>query len=126
MGVRDGRVVAHPDDAPRSPLGYAIDADGLRLVLDRLHAELPGTPLLISEYGLGTDDDAERARYIERGLDIARDALARGVDLRGFFHWTGVDNYEWLLGYDVAFGVIDRERAVRPSAAVLRRAACSG
>lgn len=123
VGVRDGQIAIHPDNAPRSPLGYAVFADGLRLVLDRLHAELPGTPLLISEYGIGTDDDAQRADYIDRGLAIARDALDRGIELRGFFHWTGVDNYEWLLGYDVAFGVIDRERRVRPSAALLRAAA---
>ena len=44
------------------------------------------------------------------------DALDRGVDVRGFFHWTGVDNYEWLHGYDVDFGIIDRDRNVRPSA----------
>ncbi len=125
FGIRAGQIVAYPENAPRSPLGYAIDADGLRLVLDRLHAELPGTPLLISEYGLGTADDSERARYIELGLAIARDALAHGIDLRGFFHWTGVDNYEWLLGYDVAFGLIDRERIVRPSAQLLRSTARS-
>ena len=43
--------------------------------------------------------------------------------MRGFFHWTGVDNYEWLHGYDVAFGIIDRDRNVRPSALVLKREA---
>ncbi len=123
MAVRGGRVVPHPEDAARSPLGYAIHADGLRLVLERLHAELPRTPLLISEYGIGTDDDAQRAAYLRDGLAIAADALARGIDLRGFFHWTGVDNYEWLLGYDVAFGLFDRARNLRPSARVLRDAA---
>ncbi len=70
-------------------------------MLDRLHAELPNTPLLVAEYGVGTDEDA----------------------VRGFFHWTAVDNYEWLLGYDVAFGLFDRERKPRPSARVLEREA---
>jgi beta-glucosidase len=92
-------------------------------VLDRLHTELPATPLLVCEYGIGTDDDNERAEYIERGLAIVNERIARGIDVRGFFHWTGVDNYEWLHGYDVAFGIIDRDRNVRPSAAVLRREA---
>ena len=116
LGVRaDGRLAAHPADAPRSPLGYGIWAPGLRLVLDRLHAELPGRPLLISEFGLGTDDDAERCAYLREGLQIAREALADGVDLRGFFHWTGVDNYEWLHGYSVPFGLFDRDRRPRPS-----------
>jgi beta-glucosidase len=106
-----------------SPLGYGVWADGLELVLEKLHAELPGMPLLVAEYGIGTDDDAQRAAYIERGVEIVHDAIARGIDVRGFFHWTGVDNYEWLHGYDVAFGLIDRDRTVRPSAEVLRREA---
>jgi beta-glucosidase len=125
IGVAAGRMVAHPADAPRSPLGYAIWADGLDLVLDRLHDELPGTPLVVAEYGIGTDDDELRADYIARGLEITRDAIRRGIDVRGFFHWTGVDNYEWLHGYDVSFGIVDRTRAVRPSAAVLARASSS-
>jgi beta-glucosidase len=125
MGVAAGRIVVHPADAPRSPLGYAIWADGLGLILDRLHAELPGTPLLVAEYGIGTDDDEQRASYLARGLQIAQDAIGRGVDLRGFFHWTGVDNYEWLHGYAVPFGIIDAARTVRPSAAVLARASTS-
>ncbi len=103
-----------------SPLGYAIWPDGLGLVLDRLHHELPGTPLLIAEYGLGTDDDSLRARYLADGLRVTADAIARGVDVRGLFHWTAVDNYEWRHGYEVKFGLIDRQRRVRPSAATLQ------
>ena len=123
MGVAGGRMTIHPTDAPVSPLGYAIWAEGLGLVLDRLHSELAGTPLLVCEYGIGTDDDSERAAYVTRGLEIVNERIARGVDVRGFFHWTGVDNYEWLHGYDVSFGIIDRDRNVRSSADVLRREA---
>jgi len=121
LGVKHGEIALHPPGAPVSPLGYGIWADGLGRVLDDLHTALPGVPLLVAEYGIGTDDDAERARYIERGLAITRDALARGIDVRGFFHWTAVDNYEWLHGYDVRFGIMDRERKVRASARVLAR-----
>jgi beta-glucosidase len=126
LGVRAGRLIPHPTDAPRSPLGYAIWADGLRLVLDRLHGELPGVPLLVAEYGIGTDDDTVRAAYLERGLQVANDAIRRGIDLRGLFHWTAVDNYEWLHGFDVAFGIIDRDRKIRPSAQALKREAGDG
>jgi beta-glucosidase len=81
------------------------------------------TPLLVAEYGIGTDDDARRAANLARGLEIVCDAIERGIDVRGLFQWTGVDNYEWLRGYDVAFGIIDRDRTVRPSARVLQEAA---
>ena len=122
-GVRDGRFVPYPTDAPRSPLGYGIWADGLGLVLDRLHQELPGVPLLVGEYGIGTDDDTVRAAYLEQGLRITNDAIARGIDIRGLFHWTAIDNYEWLHGYDVSFGIVERSRTIRPSALVLQREA---
>ncbi len=122
LGVEQGRLVVHPSDAPVSPLGYGIWADGLRVVLDHLHAELPGAPLLVGEYGIGTADDEQRAAYLRRGLEVVHEAIADGIDVRGFFHWTAVDNYEWHHGYDsaAAFGLIDRDRNVRRSAQVLR------
>jgi beta-glucosidase len=125
MGVQGGRLAIQPPGAPLSPLGYGIWADGVGLVLSRLHAELPGVPLLVAEYGIGTDDDDLRADYLHRGLAVINEAIERGIDVRGIFHWTAVDNYEWLHGYDVSFGIIDRDRAVRPSALVLQREAQS-
>jgi beta-glucosidase len=123
IGVTEGRVVPYPADAPRSPLGYGIWPDGLDLVLSRLAEEVAGVPLLVAEYGIGTDDDEARAAYLAEGLNIVHAALGRGIDIRGFLHWTGVDNYEWRHGYDVSFGLIDRDRQVRPSARVLAREA---
>jgi len=123
MGVHHGRLAIHPPDASNSPLGYGIWADGVGLVLDRLHAELPGAPLPVAEYGIGTDDDDLRADYLQRGLTVVHEAIERGIDVRGIFHWTAVDNYEWLHGYDVSFGIMDRDRNVRPSARVLQQEA---
>jgi beta-glucosidase len=121
LGVAGGNVVVHPKGASRSPLGYGIWPDGVGLVLERLHAEVPGTPLLVAELGIGTDDDAERAAYLERALAVIHQAIGRGIEVRGVFHWTSVDNYEWTYGYDVRFGIIDRDRNVKPSAQVLAR-----
>ena len=121
IGVADGRMVPYPAHAPVSALGYGIAPEGLDMVLTRLAEELPDTPLLVAEYGIGTDDDAIRAKYLSDGLSIVNRAISRGVDVRGFFHWTGVDNYEWNHGFDVSFGIVDRDRVVRPSAQVLAR-----
>ena len=123
MGVRAGRLAVHPPGGVVSPLGYGIWPDGVGLVLDRLHDEVPGTPLLVAELGIGTSDDSVRAAYLGRGIEVVHGAIERGIDVRGLFHWTGVDNYEWLHGYDVEFGIIDRRRTVRPSALVLGREA---
>jgi beta-glucosidase len=123
MGVREGKVTIHPPGVPVSPLRYGIWADGVGHVLERLHAELPDTPLLVAEYGIGTDDDEIRAAYLERGLEVIHRAIEGSIDVRGLFHWTAVDNYEWLHGFGVRFGLIDRERTVRPSAGVLQREA---
>ena len=78
---------------------------------------------LYAEYGNSTADDAIRAADLERGLEVFRSAITRGIDVCGFFPWTGVDNYEWLHGDDVDFGIVDRDRNVRPSASVLQREA---
>jgi beta-glucosidase len=111
----------YPPDGKTGPLGYVPWSGGLRLVLDKLHAELPGKPLLVSEYGIGTDDDSERVQFIRDGVAIAADAVGRGIDLRGFFHWTGIDNYEWNLGFTAQFGLFGTDRQPRPSADVIAR-----
>ncbi len=109
----------YPAEGRPGLMGYVPWSGGLGLVLDRLHTELPGKPLLISEYGIGTADDTQRCRYIHDGVAIAADAIGRGIDLRGLFHWTGIDNYEWGLGYTVSFGLFGLDRTPRPSAQVI-------
>ncbi len=59
--------------------------------------------------------------YLSQCLDEVERALADGVDIRGFFHWTIVDNYEWLMGSNVLFGLVDRDRNPKPSAELARR-----
>jgi beta-glucosidase len=114
------KVGIYPPDATPGILGNAYWPDGLKVTLDRLHRDLPGRPLLVSEYGIGTFDDADRQRYLRDGVRLARQAVVDGVDLVGFFHWTGIDNYEWLLGWDAPFGLIDRDRNPRASAALMQ------
>ena len=48
-----------------------------------------------------------------------------GIDVRGFFYWTGIDNYEWGHGFDVAFGLLDRDREARGSADLAARVAAA-
>jgi len=112
-------ILPYPPGGAAGPLGYVPGSDGLAAVIDRLHDELPGRPLLVSEHGVGTGDDAQRYAIIERSIDLVRDRVERGVPVIGFFHWTGVDNYEWNFGYDVEFGLFDRDRHPRPTAGLM-------
>lgn len=116
----DGTFVPYPGDARVGPLGYAPWSEGLGLVLHRLAEAVPDKPLLVCEHGVGTDDDAWRTDVLRDSLHHVRQAVNDGIDVRGFFHWTGVDNYEWQHGFTVPFGLFDRARTARPSAELLR------
>lgn len=118
----DGSFHPYPGDARVGPLGYAPWSEGLGLVLQRLAEEVPDKPLLLCEHGIGTTDDGWRESFLRDSLGFVDQAIADGIDLRGFFHWTSVDNYEWLHGFDVPFGLFDRDREPKPSLAVLEEA----
>jgi len=117
----DGTMGPYPAGARVGPMGYAPWSEGLGIVIRRIARELPGRPILICEHGVGTTDDAWRIQVLTDSLREVEHALADGVDVRGFFHWTGVDNYEWTFGWNVPFGLFDRERRPRGSAALMRR-----
>jgi beta-glucosidase len=82
-----------------------------------------GVPVLVTEHGLGHGDDALRAAFIPPALAGLLGAIEEGVPVLGYLHWTLMDNFEWIFGYDVRFGLheVDREtfaRTPKPSAAV--------
>ncbi len=115
----------YPADARVGLQGYAPWAEGLGIVIRRLHDELPGRPLLVAECGVGTDatdplEDEWRVDVLRDSLSEVERALDDGIDVRGFFHWTGVDNYEWSKGYDMQFGLFDRDRRPKASAQLAR------
>jgi beta-glucosidase len=85
-----------------------------------------GVPLYVTENGIGTPDDAVRARYLVQHVRAVADALGQGVDVRGYFHWSLIDNFEWAEGWSVPFGLIALDRAtqarrIRPSAGLFER-----
>jgi beta-glucosidase len=117
----DSTIGPYPADGRIGPMGYAPWPEGLGIVLRRLHDELPGRQLFVAECGFGTDDDDWREELLKASLIETERAITDGVDVRGFFHWTAVDNYEWNHGYDVKFGLFDRDRNPKGSADLARR-----
>ena len=103
-------------DLPKTDMGWDIHPEGLYDFLKKAHADTNGKmPLMITENGRavkdvlsleGTVEDYERFDYILRHLQVIRKAMDEGVDIRGYFVWTMLDNFEWAEGYDKRFGLI--------------------
>ena len=83
-----------------------------------------GVPIVVTEHGVGTDDDGVRAAFIPAALAGLKAAMDDGVPVKGYMHWSLLDNFEWIFGYKPRFGLVavDRttfQRTPKPSAAVL-------
>ncbi len=100
---------------PRTDLGWEVEPDGLTELLVSLHEQYPDLPLYITENGaaypdqLGPDGavrDADRVAFLDGHLRAAHAAVSRGVDLRGYFCWSLLDNLEWAEGYAKRFGLV--------------------
>jgi beta-glucosidase len=100
--------------AATTAMGWEVHPDGLVDVLEMAAAKRPGLPLLVTENGAAYEDeltedgvhDEERRAYLEQHVAACRDALRRGVPLRGYFVWSLMDNFEWAFGYTRRFGVV--------------------
>ena len=66
-------------------------------------------PVYVTENGIGTEDDTRRVEYIKRALAGVQKCLADGIDVRGYIHWSLLDNFEWMFGYRPKFGLVERQ-----------------
>jgi beta-glucosidase len=87
----------------------------------RLATEHARVPVLVTENGMATDDDDARIAYTRAALEGLAKCIDDGIDVRGYLHWTLLDNFEWTAGFSKTFGLIsvDHEtfrRTVKPSA----------
>jgi beta-glucosidase len=99
----------------RTAMGWEIHAAGLTGVLTRVATEYAAPALYVTENGAAFADtvtadgrvhDRERTAYLAAHLGACRDAVAAGVDLRGYFAWSLLDNFEWAWGSDMRFGLV--------------------
>lgn len=100
-------------------MGWEIVPEGLFNVLSAVNKRY-GKPIVISENGLGTQSEQKRIRYTREHIAQMRRALAAGIDVRGYFAWTLVDNYEWKEGWHGQFGLFSfdpktKERILEPT-----------
>ncbi|GGO46865.1 beta-glucosidase [Streptomyces daqingensis] len=110
------RVVAfHQPPGEQTAMGWSIDSGGLTELLHRFHREAPGVPLYITENGAAYADepdsegrvhDPDRIAYVHEHLAAVHRAVEEGVDVRGYFLWSLMDNFEWAYGYGKRFGIV--------------------
>jgi beta-glucosidase len=62
-------------------------------------------PIIITENGIATGDDQKKIKFIKGHVDVLERCLENGIDVRGYFYWSLIDNYEWLRGFDARFGL---------------------
>jgi beta-glucosidase len=84
-------------------IGWEVHPRGLEKVLR--YASRLDLPLVITENGIATHDSEKKAEYLKRHVDVVERCLRSGLDVRGYFYWTLIDNYEWLQGLDARFGL---------------------
>ncbi|OYU35401.1 family 1 glycosylhydrolase [Novosphingobium sp. PASSN1] len=120
---KTGKLPA-PADGRRNYIGAEVYPASLAGAVRYAH-EVSKVPIMVTEHGVGTEDDTTRAWFIPEALDHLRAAIADGVPVKGYLHWSLIDNFEWVFGYKPKFGLhsFDREtfaRTPKPSALVYR------
>ncbi len=128
VGATDVAFVQQP--GPYTAMGWNIEPSGLTELLTSLHAAYPHQPLMITENGAAFDDtvtpdgrvhDRLRVAYLHDHIDAVGRAVDAGADVRGYFVWSLMDNFEWAYGYDRRFGIVrvdydTQERILKDSA----------
>ncbi len=131
----------HERGLPRTVMNWEVDPAGLTALLQRVwteYAQPVGTALYVTENGAAFDDepvveagvvrvhDTERTDFLRGHLGAIIDAAEAGVDVRGYFYWSLLDNFEWAWGYDKRFGIVrvdydTQKRTLKDSALDYRR-----
>ena len=108
-------VTESPTRDVHTDMGWPITPEGFTELLVRLKDDYPNLPpVYITENGAAYDDpvingrcdDPRRIDYLDLHLRAVKDAIDEGVDIRGFYQWSLMDNFEWSLGYDKRFGIV--------------------
>ncbi|TDC91069.1 GH1 family beta-glucosidase [Actinomadura sp. 7K507] len=113
VGCDDVEFAEQP--GPYTAMNWPIDATGMEELLLRLHRDYPRTPLMVTENGAAFDDavdddgrihDDRRVAYLRDHIAAVERACEAGADVRGYFAWSLLDNFEWAYGYSRRFGLV--------------------
>ena len=112
-------------------MGWEYRPEALAAVVRRVARVCPGKDMVVTENGVATEDDTERVEFISRALTALHAAMSDGAPVRGYIHWSLMDNFEWAHGYGPKFGLVavnreTQERTPKPSGRYLGGIAGSG
>lgn len=110
-------LMQHNPDNPNQPitvkgpgekndLGWEIYPQGLTDLLVRVSRDYTKVPLYVTENGMSEDDDTRRVDFYDMHLKAVLEAQKQGADVRGYFAWSLIDNFEWAEGYTSRFGIV--------------------
>jgi beta-glucosidase len=105
-------AVSADGSVPFTQMGYEFWPEGLEAAIRYANGKL-GVPIIVTESGVATSDDAQRIEFIDRALAGVARCLGDGIDVRGYFYWSMLDNFEWLFGYGPKFGLFAVDRATQ-------------
>jgi len=105
-------ILGPADGVPVLQMGYEYWPQALETTIRRA-AEVTGSPVYVTENGIGTADDTQRVQYVTEALQAVGRCLDDGIDVRGYFYWSLMDNFEWALGYRPTFGLVGVDRATQ-------------
>lgn len=109
------RVAFHQAPGEQTAMGWSIDPAGMTELLLRFSREAPQLALYVTENGAAYEDkpdaagkvhDPERIAYLYQHIAAVHDAMTAGADVRGYFLWSLMDNFEWAYGYSKRFGAV--------------------
>ncbi len=101
-----------PQGSETTQAGYEFYPEGLENVIRKVAKDLKA-PIYITENGIATDDDTRRVAFIHTVVNGVQKCMEDGIDIRGYFHWTLMDNFEWQKGYSMRFGLISVDRTTQ-------------
>jgi len=121
--VDENGIVPHPEHPDNTLMGWAYRPDALGIAVRHARDVVGEVPIVVTENGIAIGDDERRIAYTGEALRHLQDAIADGVDVRGYLHWSLLDNFEWGR-WEPTFGLVavDREtfeRRPKPSLAWL-------
>jgi beta-glucosidase len=105
-------VLASPAEMEKTEMGYEFYPEGLEKVI-RYVSKHWSKPIIVTENGVATNEDERRVAFIDRALKGVHACIADGIPVKGYMHWSLLDNFEWQLGYSKRFGLIEVDRTTQ-------------